>query len=427
MDYVIEQQLSNIEDLSRKQQQIAQNQNQLSQQILRSVQGIFGYCEGMEIVAKHFSPIIISETSHIVNEVDQLNITTVSENRLLKFTEKEIIQMPKTLKKEFRAQGCIAHIRKRTDGRYKCSYEIRYNRNGYHISASATTLEEAKKRFIEKLILAEDERKNPQSKIPTNFHAFSTYWFENFHKRKVKENTYEESIKLYNRHIRAKFGNFALKDITPLNLQHFLDSFAKKGRTADYLYSQLNQIFKAAVNHGIIQLNPLSMCFHKHHEHKHGKAISKANENRLLEAFNGTPYQMYFAIILYTGLRPNEYATVTIDDEFIKAVNSKRHNQNDGVIEYKRIPISPMLRPYLQGIKQIKFPTPRMLENRFKKILPEHKLYDMRTTFQTRCSECGMPDNVIGIFMGNSIGRLKETYTDFSDEYLLKEGEKLLY
>jgi len=86
-----------------------------------------------------------------------------------------------------------------------------------------------------------------------------------------------------------------------------------------------------------------------------------------------------------------------------------------------------MLRPYLQNVAQIEFPTPRMLENRFKQVLPNHKLYDMRTTFQTRCSECGVSDNVIGVFMGNSIGRLKEAYTDFSDEYLLKEGEKLKY
>jgi len=238
-----------------------------------------------------------------------------SENRLLKFTEKEMIQMPKTFKKEFRAQGCTAHVRKRTDGRYKCSYEIRYNRNGYNISASATTLEEAKKRFVEKLILADAENQNPQSKIPTNFDAFATYWFENFHKRKVKENTYQESIGIYNRHIKEKFGNLALKDITPLSLQRFLDNFADKGRTADYLYSQLNQIFKAAVNHGIIQLNPLAMCFHKQHEQKHGCAISKANEERLLKNFEGTPYQLYFAIVLYTGLRPNEYSTATIDGQ----------------------------------------------------------------------------------------------------------------
>ena len=47
---------------------------------------------------------------------------TMSESRFLKFNEKEIFKMPKTFRKQFRAQGCTAHIRKRTDGRYNCSY-----------------------------------------------------------------------------------------------------------------------------------------------------------------------------------------------------------------------------------------------------------------------------------------------------------------
>ena len=35
----------------------------------------------------------------------------------LKFTTKEIDQMPKTFKKEFRAEGCTARIRKRQTGK----------------------------------------------------------------------------------------------------------------------------------------------------------------------------------------------------------------------------------------------------------------------------------------------------------------------
>lgn len=72
-------------------------------------------------------------------------------------------------------------------------------------------------------------------------------------------------------------------------------------------------------------------------------------------------------------------------------------------------------------------PKPEALTKRFKAVLPHHKLYDMRTTFQTRCTECGVNETVIGLFMGNSIGKLKAAYTDFSDEFLLKEGEKFSY
>ena len=89
-----------------------------------------------------------------------------------------------------------------------------------------------------------------------------------------------------------------------------------------------------------------------------------------------------------------------------------------------------MLAPYIADVGVIDvsaFPTDRVLDIRLKKVLPNHKLYDMRTTFQTRCTECGVNDTAIGVFMGNSIGKLKEAYTDLSDDFLLREGAKLKY
>lgn len=71
--------------------------------------------------------------------------------RFITFTQKEIMQMSKTFRKVFRLQGCTAHVRKRQDDRYNCSYEIRYTRDGYNISASGTTLAAAKQKFIDKV------------------------------------------------------------------------------------------------------------------------------------------------------------------------------------------------------------------------------------------------------------------------------------
>ena len=66
----------------------------------------------------------------------------------------------------------------------------------------------------------------------------------------------------------------------------------------------------------------------------------------------GTPYMLMFAVGLYTGLRPNEYKTAIIEGDFIVANNSKRKN---GKVELKRIPINPMLKPYLDGVTDLKF------------------------------------------------------------------------
>ena len=108
---------------------------------------------------------------------------------MLKFTNKEINQMPKTFRKEFRANGCTARIRKKPSGKNGYIYEIRYRRNGYDIGVSNKNLEKAKRLFIEALKTAKVSKKI--TGVPQTFHSFTMYYFENFRIRKVTEKTYK--------------------------------------------------------------------------------------------------------------------------------------------------------------------------------------------------------------------------------------------
>ena len=126
----------------------------------------------------------------------------------------------------------------------------------------------------------------------------------------------------------------------------------------------------------------------------------------------------------FTGLRPNEYNTAKIEGQFIVAVNSKRKHKR---VEYKRIPITPMLAPYVQGITSFEIVNRDVIREKFKAILPNHIVYDMRTTFYSRCKECGIADAARDEFVGHSLGALGNAYTDLSDEYLLQEGAKFKY
>lgn len=351
-----------------------------------------------------------------------VSLLTTTESRFLKFDEKEIFKMPKTFRKQFRAQGCTAHIRKRTDGRYNCSYEIRYNKNGYHISASGTTLEVAKARFIEKLNNTTPQEKNYGITIPNNFDKFAVYWFENFHKRKVSEKTYKNNMRIYNRHIKPKFASLALLNMNPAMLQEFIENLPGNGKTADDVHSLLNQVFDTAVKHGKLKLNPLSLFIHKPHERESGVELTLEEELKLLNAYKGTDYEIIFAVMLYTGIRPNELKTAKIAGEFILAVNSKRKN---GKVEYKKIPIISYLRTCLKEIETIPCRYEERIRDAFNKVLPSHTLKDLRKTFNTRCVAHKVDYVARKLFMGHSLGKLDNTYTGNLDEYLLSEGKKL--
>lgn len=343
---------------------------------------------------------------------------TETQAQFLEFTAKEISKMPKGIRKEFRTNGLRAHIRYRVRGN-SVNYEIRCRRQGMNISASGVTVEEAKARFIEKLNAMQNGGDDVQN-VPTSFEGFALFYFENYRKRKVAAATYRTDCSRLKNNILPHFGKTPLKKITSGMCQKLIDELtdAGKGKTADEVFSLVNCIFKYAIKYRVTDRNPLDIVLHSNHERKHGAALTKEEEKRLL-AQAPEPYKTLFAIGLYTGLRPNEYASIQIGGGMIHARNSKRKN---GKEETKRIPITPMLRPFLQGVEEVEKKTPENLRYAFNEVFGNaHKLYDLRTTFYTRCKECGISDAARNEFMGHSLGALGNAYTDLSDEYLKKE------
>ncbi len=350
-----------------------------------------------------------------------------NEVEIFKFTKQEILKMPKQFRKEFRTAGCTAHVLKRRSGKNNRNYMIRYRKNGYNVVASSNNLEEAKRKFIEKLLIADKFQKQQTFKsianptqpiqptevngIPSTFDGFASYYFETFYKRKVCNETYRVTQSNYRNHVLPHFGNVLLTSITAHKCQELIDRLVDedKARTSENVATMLNMLFTAAVKHTVLQHNPMDMVFHTKHQREHGKALSKDEEIKLMEETAGTPYQLMFAVGLYTGMRPNEYKTAKIEGEFIIANNSKRKN---GKVELKRIPINPMLKPYLNGITDLTFV----------------RLEAIRiNTFYTRCQECGVAEVAIKKFVGHTFGGLADTYTDLSDAFLLKESAKINY
>lgn len=357
-------------------------------------------------------------------------------NGTIKFTEKEMNLMPKWMRKQLNINGRIVYCRKRIRGRNSCSIELRYRRDGYNISVSGPDIETVKERFIKKA--AEVERANPYGiKVPFRFREFAMFYFENFRKKKVAEKTYKNDLSRLRKYILPVLGDRKIRSITPIDCNQVIEEIPKnsggvkfKGnasKTASEVKSIMAVIFNAAIQHGLIDRNPTSMVYIESEEAEHGTILSRQEEQRLLNHYAGTPYQVMFAVALYTGMRPCEYPTAKIEGKFIVAENMKRHSKKK---EYKKIPISPMLRPFLNGVKELHFASRYTMNERFREVFPNkeaHRLYDLRTTFYTRCRMCGVSDLARDAFVGHTSGILARSYTDLPDDYLLSEGEKIRY
>lgn len=327
--------------------------------------------------------------------------------------------MPKQFKKIFILNGCAVSCRKRTD-KSSCSYELRYRKDGYNISASGRTLELAKLNFIKKVNLSH----NKKELYPTVFKDFALFFLENYKKRTICEKEYKKYNTYLNNTIFPFFKRFKLQDISPLHCQKLIDNTIEKGqpRKAEDIKSILNQVFNYAINLNLIATNPVALVVYQKHQRKHGKALTKEEEKHLLEITKGTPYRVQFAFLLYSGLRPNEGLSVQISNGFILAINSKRKG---GKEQYKRIPINPMLEPFIDDFTG--FFRPKRLYRHFVEYMPNHKLYDLRTTFFNRCVECGINESVRDSWLGHNSTAIKQAYTDISDELNKKESQKLSY
>ena len=348
-----------------------------------------------------------------------------AEQGFVLFTNEEILQMPKKLQGLIIVNKKRCRYRMRKCGENSFTYEIRLRSEPYNVSACGKTLALAKANMLEKLRSAKVQTKKAQETlVPTTFQAFTEYYFEKFRKPKVSTQTYNNDCNRLKNHLFPVLGNMPIKNISPSVCQDLLDGIQARGmgKTKDEAYSLMSIIFKGAIAHRIIAHNPLDIVLHIKHEHEHGKSLKREEELQLFQNVKGTTLELLYALALYTGLRPNELKTAKVEGPFIVAVNSKRKNKRK---QYKRIYICKKLAAYLY--EGIDFPKlhDKYISTEFPKHCPGHKLYDLRTTFNSRCKELGIADPARMHFMGHSLGALGNAYTDLSDEYLLIEGSKL--
>lgn len=335
--------------------------------------------------------------------------------------------MPIEFQKIFTIQLPV-YVRQKQNG----VYEARFRKFGFNISVSSVSYDELKGKFL--ALLAQQPRVEEVAQKPLLFSDVAARWLD-LKRPTIKENTLEHYEGVFSANLMPVLGGRMIGEIRQSDVQELINDYTAQGkwRTASKIWQTLKSIFDFAVGEELIQKSPMRMLRPPQYEERNGSALTNAEEREFLArlASSGCDGEIKDAlrVLLYTGIRRSELATIRIEEGFITVVCAKVRK---GFRERRRaIPVTPMLAAILPDMDMAKLRTvrPDALTQAMKRLMPEHHLHELRHTFITRCQECGVAREVVSVWAGHAADgtQTSNVYTHFSKEFMLKEAQKVLY
>ena len=353
-----------------------------------------------------------------------------------KLTKQEIKTMPEHIRKIFIANNYIVNYRITSNG----YFEARIRRKGLYVEASGRDFETMRRRFMDRLSACytlpaapEKPAKEERTAKTVLFADYAREWLK-IKEQTTKPSTFKEYERSFRVDLEPAFGSKPLADITRNDLQNYLFGIVgeNKHRKAEKLALMLNCIFDMAAEDFNLP-SPMKKVVLPAYQTRRGQALTKDEEARLVnyckthKNVEGTDALL---VLLYFGLRKSELKSIEIvDDQWLQCETSKeRLGQN---VVLRKIPFTPMAKkalPYIdfEKAKQTNLNT---ISTRMKRLLPNHHPHELRHTFISRCKEAGVASEVVSIWAGHSLsGTITSTvYTHYSEEFQLKEAEKVVY
>ena len=247
----------------------------------------------------------------------------------------------------------------------------------------------------------------------------------------------EMTAYLISLYLLPRFGGLHVNEIARKDVQDFLFSLTDEGknRTAQKLKVLMTAIFDVICEDCGLR-SPMSKIVLPHYEVKKGNAFTKAEEKRIVDFCRHNPQyagNSALLILLYTGMRVGELKSMNFDGTWFTCVSEKTRRGHADIL--RRIPVSPMMARVLPLIdmKQAKSVSKYSVRDALKRIFPERHVHELRYTFITRVKECGVLGEVVMKWVGHEYdqdvktSRVDRGYTDYSEEFMLKEIHKVEY
>ena len=349
---------------------------------------------------------------------------------VLKFTKKEISQMPAKYAGAFAVNELVVYYRLKERG----VYEARYHKGGIHIEVSSKDVKVLKEKFIEKLKQYEESSKEKQR--DPNVKTFKEYADEwlNIKRVTTKESTYREYVRMLERDILPVFGEQYVTEIDRSALQSHLMSYIDRGvlRMVHKIHLMLKCIFDMIADDYNIP-SPMRKVVVPRHEGKHGQALTYEEEKNLVKYCLSTlnrDASHALLVLMYAGLRRSELASINVVDGKWLECETSKERMGKNVVK-RKIPFTPMMKrllPYID-FEKARRANVNTLQTTMRRECPGHHPHELRHTFVTRCKESGVSSEVVSIWAGHSLsGTITTTvYTHYSEEFQLREAEKVDY
>lgn len=370
------------------------------------------------------------------NETEQQNSQGKKKTRKngIKFTRKEINEMPLKYRNVFAQGDKIIPYRQKPNG----VYEARYHREGIHIEVSSKDLTVLKKKFLDALQnYATTGCAKAKSQFTVLFNDFAKSWLS-LKEKTTKPLTFKEYKRLFEHDIAPAFANKTLAEIDREFVQNFLFNYVEqdKFRTAEKLQLILRCIFDLAADDYKFS-SPMAKVVLPKRQSKKGSAFTYEEEKQLVEyciAHRELSASDALLVLLYTGMRRSELKTLRVLDEHWMECDTSKEKMGQNIVA-RKIPITPMMRKVLPYIDFEKAKTTNVntINTMIKRIFPHHHTHELRYTFITRCKECGINPELVMLWDGHSFDKDVKTsvidrgYTDYSEKYALSEAEKFNY
>lgn len=285
---------------------------------------------------------------------------------------------------------------------------------------------------------------------------WSYMWLDSYKDGRVSKAWYIFCKNIIDNYIVPSLGNRSIKDIKPIDINRMLNSYTDMSQSfGKKLLQVTRQIFDTAVENDIIIKDPSRRAKLPEYREKIGhRTITPFERELTIKTANKHPdIGLFFLIMLYCGLRPQEVSALRYSDIKDNSFHIERARKSDGTIGKPKskagvrdVPIPDVLMPYLTGTtglvctseqgrpltrtsqKRMWYKFKRLMEiengaTLFRNevmdpVLPDDLVpYCYRHTYCTDLQDAGVPVTVASRLMGHSdIKITAEIYTHHSQD-----------